>query len=61
MTTSANIRLDEPLWIAMINKITKEQAKYLSEVDFWVELKEMTDKQGNTYYQEFPRFAATFK
>lgn len=61
MATSANIRLDEDLWKSMISKTIKDNAKYLATFDFWVELQEMTDKEGNVYYQEFPRLSVNFK
>lgn len=58
---TANVQLDEKLWTDMIERVINKEAKYLTDVDFWVELKEMYDKQGNLYYQAFPRFAANFK
>lgn len=61
MTGTANIRLDEKLWIEMIERTLNKQVKYIDTLNFYVDLKEMYDKQGNLYYQEFPVLAINFK
>jgi hypothetical protein len=61
MATSSNVRMDDKLWTDMIDKTIRENAKYMTDIDFWVELKEMTDREGNVYYQEFPRLSVNFK
>lgn len=60
-TGTSNVQLNEKLWIDMIEKSLKDQARYLDSYEFYIELKEMYDKQGNLYYQEFPRLAVNFK
>ena len=52
---------DPDAWIQMISTAMGKYEKRLQTVDFWVETKELYDKQGNVYSQSFPRLAINFK
>ena len=49
------------VWATMIEKVINKHGKYLADLNFWVETRELTDRHGNTINQDYPRLAINFK
>lgn len=54
--------IDSDVWVSMIEKqLNGKNSRRFAEINFWVETRELTDRQGNVVYQHFPRLAISFK
>ena len=51
---------DDKLWREMIETILKKEHGKLAELDFWVEVKDLTTRDGGTRSEAYPRLSISF-